>query len=166
MKSLREWATPLTIGTFAVMGVTGVLIFFHSATELNKNVHEWCGLVMVAAVLVHAVVNWPSLKRYFITSNLARGIVGVCVLILVGSFATLSGPKGGGSPVIRAFNAVVHAPIANVAALQGKTSEELIADLKAVDIIVSDPQQSIDAATGGDRERQKDAVKALFPSMK
>ena len=29
MKISREWATPLTIGIFALMAVTGLLMFFH-----------------------------------------------------------------------------------------------------------------------------------------
>lgn len=29
MKYLRPWATPLTIGAFAIMSTTGLLMFFH-----------------------------------------------------------------------------------------------------------------------------------------
>lgn len=43
MSSLRKWATPLTIGSFLLMGVTGILMFFHLDIGLNKLAHEWAG---------------------------------------------------------------------------------------------------------------------------
>ena len=49
----RPWITPLVIGTFALMAVTGSLMFFHLDTGLNKTAHEWLGWAMVAAVLLH-----------------------------------------------------------------------------------------------------------------
>ena len=163
MTSLREWATPLTIGMFAVMGVTGLLLFFESATGFNKPVHEWGGLVMVAAVVTHVVVNWLPFKRYLGTSNLARGIVGVCVLVLAGSFLSLPGAPQGARPSARLVSAVVNAPLANVAALQGETPEQVVAALAAAGFQVTDPQQSIATLTKGDRELQDKAVGALFP---
>lgn len=39
----RNWATPLTIGSFLLMAVTGLLMFFHLDTGLNKAAHEWLG---------------------------------------------------------------------------------------------------------------------------
>lgn len=36
----REWATPLTIGSFLLIAVTGVLMFFHLDSGLNKLAHE------------------------------------------------------------------------------------------------------------------------------
>ena len=41
MKISREWATPLTIGAFGLMSVTGMLMFFHLDTGFNKLAHEW-----------------------------------------------------------------------------------------------------------------------------
>ena len=40
MKLQRDWATPLTIGAFGLLAVTGVLMFFHPDSGLNKAVHE------------------------------------------------------------------------------------------------------------------------------
>lgn len=39
----REIATPLTIGIFLIMSVTGILMFFHWDTGFNKLAHEWLG---------------------------------------------------------------------------------------------------------------------------
>jgi hypothetical protein len=60
----REWATPLTAGTFLLMAVTGVLIFFHLDSGLNKAAHEWLGWAMIVGVAAHIVANLPAFKRY------------------------------------------------------------------------------------------------------
>ncbi|EWS63204.1 hypothetical protein Y695_03563 [Hydrogenophaga sp. T4] len=40
----RPWITPLVMGSFALSAVTGVLMFFHLDTGLNKAAHEcWAG---------------------------------------------------------------------------------------------------------------------------
>lgn len=166
MKSLRDWATPLTIGIFALMGVTGLLMFFESATRLNKTVHEWGGLVMVAAVATHVVVNWLPFKRHFASSTMARGIVAACVLVLAGSFVSLSGSPEGGRPTNRIITAVLNAPLANVAELQGVSAAQLVDDLAKAGITVTDLQQSLATLTKGDRELQDEAVAALFASKR
>jgi hypothetical protein len=162
MKSLRDWATPLTIGIFALMGVTGLLMFFESATRLNKTIHEWGGLIMVAAVVTHVIVNWLPFKRYLASSNMARGIVAACVLVLAMSFAPLTGSQDGGRPTSRLITAVLNAPLEKVAVLQGVPGEQLIADLAKAGITVTDLQQSLATLTKGDRELQDEAVAALF----
>ena len=40
----RQWTTPLVAGSFLLMGATGILMFFHWDTGLNKTVHEWLGI--------------------------------------------------------------------------------------------------------------------------
>ena len=64
MQISREWATPLTIGTFLIMATTGILMFFHLDRGLNKEAHEWLGWAMVAGVGTHVVANLSSFKRY------------------------------------------------------------------------------------------------------
>ena len=162
MTSLRQWATPLTIGMFVLMAVTGLLLFFESASGLNKTVHEWGGLILVTAVGTHIFVNWLPFKRYLGTSNLARGIVAACVLVLAGSFVSLPGSQQGARPTARVISAVMNAPLATVAALQGETPEQVVAALGKAGIEVTDPQQSLAAVTKGDRELQDTALAAVF----
>ena len=64
-KSLRDWSTPLIIGGFTLMGVTGVLMFFHLHTPLNKVLHEWGGLVFVMIAFAHIVSHFRSFRLHF-----------------------------------------------------------------------------------------------------
>ncbi|MBP6338362.1 MAG: DUF4405 domain-containing protein [Vitreoscilla sp.] len=163
MKISRDWATPLTIGAFGLMAITGILMFFHLDSGLNKTAHEWLGWLMVAGVAAHASANWLGFKRYFLSSPQGRSILAASVLVTAGSFVSLSaGGEGGGSPPQLAIRAVTQAPLARVAPLTGRTVEQLIAELSAAGIQVSGGEQSLAQAIGADRERTGKALKVMF----
>jgi len=160
MKTLRDWATPVTIGAFAIMSVTGVLMFFHLDSGFNKLAHEWLSWLMVGGVLLHAYVNWPGFKRYF-SSPVGLGIISVCVLMLAGSFTPNAG-GGGSPPPVMAMKAVTSAPIATVAPLTGKPVADLIADLGKAGIVLPGAEASIDSVIGSSRELEGKAIAILF----
>ena len=163
MKISRDWATPLTIGAFGLMAITGILMFFHLDSGLNKTAHEWLGWLMVAGVAAHASANWLSFKRYFLSSPKGRSILVVSLLVIAGSFVSLSGGReGGGSPPQLAIRAVTQAPLAQVAPLTGRTLAQLIADLSAAGIQVRNGDQSLTQAIGADRDRTGKALKVMF----
>lgn len=163
MKISREWATPLTIGCFTLMAVTGILMFFHLDSGLNKLAHEWLGWLMVTGVAAHAAANWLSFKRYFLNSGTGRAIMVVSVLVLAGSFVPPPGAKeGGGSPPQLAMRALAQAPLAQLAPLSGRSVEQLQADLAAAGIAVEGPQSTLASATGGNREQFGKAIGVLF----
>ncbi|MEZ5476590.1 MAG: DUF4405 domain-containing protein [Thiolinea sp.] len=62
MFTLRNWATPITIGSFIISAITGVLIFFHINIGLVKPAHEWLSWFMILGVAMHLVINWRALK--------------------------------------------------------------------------------------------------------
>jgi hypothetical protein len=166
MRISREWATPLTIGVFAIMSVTGILMFFHLNSGLNKPVHEWAGLALVAAVTLHVVVNWRAFQNYF-SGLLGLTIIGLGVVVLALSFLPLGGAKGGGgSAPVLAMNAIAKAPISSVAALTGRPVTQIIEDLSKAGISLPSADASIDSVTGADRGMQGKAMAVLFRKNK
>jgi hypothetical protein len=157
---IREWGTPLTIGSFIVMAVTGGLMFFHSAVALNGLLHRWSGLVMIAAVALHTLANWPSIERYLKQSNLARALIGLGALVLIGSFVNWWGYPGKSEGNV--YRAVMGAPAGHVAMLNGLTFEQLRARLAPAGITLTSPDETLDQATAGDRDLQDKVVLALF----
>lgn len=158
----REWATPLTIGAFALMAGTGLLMFFHLDNGLQKSVHEWLGWLLVAAVVVHAAANWLGFKRYF--QRLGRGqvILVACALGLVGSFFIAAPTAGGAPPTVLALRAVAKAPLSTVALLAHKPVEQVRSDLAAMGIEVADANASIESAVQGQREQLGRAITAVL----
>jgi hypothetical protein len=160
MKISREWATSATIGAFGLMAVTGLLMFFHSDTGLNKLAHEWLGWVFVGGVALHAFVNWGAFKRYFVSSTPGRAVIVVFALALLVSFTPLGGRKGGSPPVL-AMNAIAQAPLSAVAPLTGRPVEALVAQLHDAGFAIAGPGATI-ASFAGDREAQGKVVTLLF----
>lgn len=157
MSGLRKWATPLTVGTFLIMGVTGVLMFFHLESMLNKVIHEWAGWAMVVGVGAHLVLNWRAFTTYF-KRPLAKGIMVFSALLLVVSFLPTN---GGGNPMKMAVDKMQDAPVEAVIAVSGMglaDGMQALADA-GVDVAMG---QSLSAASGGDRGVQMAAMQALF----
>ncbi len=163
MKTLRELATPLTIGAFAFMSITGVLMFFHLDSGLNKLGHEWLGWAFITGVALHVFVNWKPFTRYFLSSGIARAIIGAFVVVLGGSFVSLSGSRSdGGPPPVLAMKAISQAPISNVAALTGRPVAEIIDELRKAGIELPSENASINSIVHGDRELESKAMMVLF----
>jgi hypothetical protein len=163
MKVSRDWATPLTIGAFALMATTGVLMFFHLDMGLNKLAHEWLGWVMVAGVALHGVVNWPAFKRHLLANRTGQAIVAVSLLVLAATFVIQPPAKeGGGSPPVRAMQAVLGGTLAQVAPLTGRSIDALQADLKTAGFAADDTNQPLKTLAGNDRERTGRLIGVLF----
>lgn len=163
MKISRDWATPVTIGSFLLMAVTGILMFFHLDTGLNKLAHEWLGWIMVAGVAAHAVANWGAFKRYFVSSGLGRAIIAFGIVVLAGSFASMpGGARDGFPPHIMAMKAVTHAQIKDISSLTGRTVPEMIEALAKADIALPTGDATIDSVVKGNRQLEAKAMRVLF----
>ena len=61
---LRSWATPLTIGSFLLMAVTGVLMFFDIVPGYVSFAHEWASWLFLLGVVAHVAVNLRPFQRH------------------------------------------------------------------------------------------------------
>ena len=155
--TLRKYATPLTIGSFVLMAVTGTLMFFHLNTTFNKVAHEYLGIVMIAAVLLHLVLNWRAFTTYF-KRPLAMGIMGIFILALGLSFIPSS--QKGGRPEFGAVRMVISAPVSTLAPMLGTDTQGVIDRLAAQDVAAT-PDQSLSDLTGGEMGKAAALLVAL-----
>ena len=160
----RTWATPLTLGAFSLMALTGGLMFFHGDRGLNRTAHEWLGWLFIAAVGAHALANQRALLHHIRHSRVGRGILLASALAIAGSFVRVAEPgEGAGArPPMLAMQAIANAPLRAVAALQGRSVAQLQTQLAAVGLTVPGPQQSIAELFGADRQAQDDALRAVL----
>ncbi|MBC7572531.1 MAG: DUF4405 domain-containing protein, partial [Spirosoma sp.] len=49
---------------FAVLSVTGLLIYFGQGNHTIDHTHAWFGVLFVSAAGFHIVNNWSSIKGY------------------------------------------------------------------------------------------------------
>lgn len=158
----RPWITPVVIGVFGLSAVTGVLMFFHLDSGLNKTAHEWLSWAMVIGVSLHVLLNLPAFKRYF-TQTTGRVVIGLFALVLALSFIPAGGSGGepGFAPPVRAL---AKAPITVLAQVAGTSTDEVKAKLQAQGLTVTSDQQSVADLVGGDLRQQIGAMsKVLAP---
>jgi len=156
--NLREWATPITIGSFLLIAVTGVLMFFHLNIGLNKPAHEWLSWALLIGVGLHAWANWGAFKRYF-QKRQAQVLIGVFLLVLGFSFLPL-GTGGGRQGFNRATDALLDAPISLVAQVAGKSPQAVVNQLGQAGITVTTEQSLRQGAAN--REQQMQALSLVF----
>lgn len=148
----RNWATPLTIGSFLLLAVTGILMFFHLDTGLNKVVHEWLSWVLIAAVGLHIASNLFAFKRHF-AQRRAQWLVGGAVLLLASSFLPLGG-AGSEPPFIAPAKALGSAPLPVLAQVAGVPTAEMRARLVTAGLTVTADTDSVGELVGPETKKQ------------
>jgi len=165
VKRLRSWVTPITIGSFLLLGVTGVLMFLKVRGGLIVVAHEWLSPIFVIAAGLHLWLNWDPVRACL---SRARGIV------IVGLFAGLlayaiapheeaaerAREHGHGQEEIgrRAAQLLLGARLSTVAELTGRSTQELRDDLLRRGVRVSSDDVTLAEAT---RQSRASRVRVL-----
>jgi len=158
----RPWITPAVIGSFALLSVTGILMFFHLDSGLNKLAHEWLSWIFVGVVVLHILLNSMAFKRYFKT-GIGKVVIFGFVALLALSFVRL----GGGDskpPFIAPMQMLAAAPLSAVAQLAKLDVSEVTARLAAKGIAAQNPEQSVKDLVGPDLGAQMRALAAIAES--
>lgn len=149
MKLHREWVTPVVGGAFVLLAVTGVLMFFHLDTGLNKLAHEWLGWVLVAAVGLHLTLNARPLVNV-LKKPRGQVLAGLFVAVLAASFLPFGQEGGGKASFMAVTSALARAPLPVVAQVAGISEPELAARLAAAGYPASETTASVSALVGAD----------------
>lgn len=156
----RPWITPLVIGIFLLMSVTGILMFFLLDSGLNKAAHEWLSWVMVGGVALHVVLNLPAFKRHF-SQRTARVVVAVFAAVLALSFAPVAKKEPAYLVPVRAL---ASAPLPVLAQVAGVPVEKLQHRLQAQGINAADGQRSLRELMGGNLRDQTRVLSQVMAS--
>jgi len=167
--TLRSWATPLIVATFIVVGVSGVMLFFHMRSGLITFSHIWIGFAMFAAVVAHLWLNWRPFLLYF-RRPLPAAIMAAGVVIVALSFWPVSSTEGGetrgpGADLRLVMGAMGNARVATLAELSGKTPEAVIAALAEQGVSGAGADDTVAKLAGGDRARQSLILSAALAGM-
>jgi len=137
--TMRTWATPVTLGAFALMSVTGVLMFFGVRGGLISEAHEWLSWVFLAGSAAHLVVNYRPLTLH-LKSRWGRLSLAVAAVLLVVAVAP-TGIQTGHKLHQAVEQAVVDAPLTTLATLAHISTQDLETRLKARGVAAT-PEQS------------------------
>ncbi len=100
MSKWRAWITPITVWTFIVVAITGIMMLFELRLPYIKGFHEWIGLAFAIAGLFHLITHWRTFCSYFTRRETMLALAGVVVLMLLLSFigGDEKGPHGPNGP--------------------------------------------------------------------
>lgn len=162
MNALRPWATPLTFATFLIVGVTGIVLFFHTGGTLSRVAHEWIGFAVMIAAIAHVALNWRPFTRY-VKKPVAATIMILGIGLTIATSVNFSAADASAqlSPA-RVFGALQTAPISAVAQVAGKDPAGLISDLAAQGYTVASPDQSIRTIAQGDSGTARTLLGLVF----
>lgn len=163
MNIQRSWVTPITAGAFLLVGVTGVLIFFHVDSGANKFVHEWLSWVLLGGALLHTTANLTGLKNHLRTRR-GQALVGVFVVALLISFAPLGGEDGDGPPYMAPVKALGGSSVATLAQVAQVTPEQMRARLSRAGVSATSDQQTLTELVGPDARKQMHVLGTVFAS--
>ncbi len=131
--SLRRWATPLVIGAFLLMSITGILMFFELDGGLVAVMHQWFSWIFLIGAGAHLTLNWRPFRNH-LTSGWGRASIAVFAVLTVAalfSWGLITGPQ-----IARPIEAaLVDAPIAALAAVTRNAPETVIGRLAAGGIV-------------------------------
>lgn len=163
MITRREWITPIAAGAFLLSAVTGILIFFHLDTGLNKIVHEWLSWILLGSVALHVMANFAGFKRHLGTRR-GQILVGVFALVLLLSFVPL-GQKGE-PPFVAPLRALSQAPLTILAQVAQISPEQLHERLAKAGLQPKSDQQSLSDLVGSDMRKQVQILGTLLAVAK
>lgn len=87
MKLNRNYVTPFISLVFLVVGLSGILMFFHLFDGYTEIVHEYLGVFFVVCAIFHIIINWKGLKFHFrkgVFIPALLGVMAISVAFIVG----------------------------------------------------------------------------------
>ena len=137
----REWITPITTGAFFLSAMTGILLFFRVNLGLVRPVHEWLSWLFVIGGVLHMIVNRKVLMAY-ISKPVGKSVLFIFFLLIC--LSLLAPDNTGHSLSLAKVNdAIIEAPLSDVARLTNHNPEEAMNLLKSKGMTIEDKDQSI-----------------------
>lgn len=163
-RKMQKWATPLTIGAFALSAISGIMMFFHLNSVLVKVIHEWGSWVLVIGAIFHIVGSWQAFIQYF-SSPYARAIMTFFALLIIAFFIPSGGlaeGKGKKLPPALLSRALPEASFSTVATIAQHQPEELAKELELKGIVVKDQEEAIHKIALRNNKQDVDILNAIF----
>ncbi|WP_369678998.1 DUF4405 domain-containing protein [Chloroherpeton thalassium] len=143
----------MTIGTFVIVSITGILLFFHLEIGLVKTMHEWLSWLFVIGGLAHIAINWRAFTKYF---SKPASVAIIAVTLAVGAMAFLPVGEGGDgrkAKIMKAVGALEQSPLTLIAQIEKTSPEALLQKLQANGIQVDDASLTIEAIAQSNQKK-------------
>ena len=144
---LRRYATPITAALAVVVCVTGIMMFFKFYKSEVEAVHEWLGMAFVVATVLH-LLRHRLLFVQLLTQRRTQVLFALTALVTA-AFLFLA-PTKAESPIKATVNAVLQAPLEDVAPVLGLTTDAALFRLREAGVANPSADRSLrDLARSG-----------------
>lgn len=92
---LKSWVSPITALSFAAVAVTGLLMLLHIRIPGMKAIHDWMGVLLCVAGLVHLALNGRTFLAHLRHRAALGAVAAGLVLLLAALFAPSDDSHGG-----------------------------------------------------------------------
>lgn len=160
---LSRYATPFITGLFLVSLVTGLALFFHIGPSGLHGAHEILSLVLILPVALHVWKNWRPMTAYFRRAPMIVALA-LSAVAMVPFLMPQEGGTGGRPPQFALAQAVLAAPVEQVAPVLGRDAAALLADLQAAGYGAATPEATLhDIAAAAGRTDAEIAAAVITP---
>lgn len=134
----RQIYTPLTIGSFFIASITGVLMFFELSSGGIRATHEWMSLFFVVVSSLHIYANKHPFIKYFSSTPLLIILVSVVsgISLYAVSFNDLYAAEA-------SFQLLTNIESSTLLPILDLSQEEFLVKLKTIGITATDSEQSL-----------------------
>lgn len=161
----RDWVTPITMGAFALMATTGVLMFFGLRPGLIGAAHEWLSWLFLAGVAGHVLANSMAFLRHLRSRRALIIVASFLAVLVLAAVASRFLPRkpaqepGWATPV----RALAQSPLPVLAQVGGITPEQMRERIAAAGIAQPLADDSTVASlVGSDYEQQKNLLRKVL----
>jgi hypothetical protein len=141
---MRAWVGPLTIGSFFVVALTGILLLAHFNQGTVKPIHEIVSCLFVVFSILHIIVNGKLFLAYF-RKPLGLLFIGIGIALCVVASIPQgnSGGHGGRSGMMKAFDSLQQSSLELASKVAKREAQAVIDDLKSKGVQVRDDDQTL-----------------------
>lgn len=144
MRFPRNILSALLTALFAIVAISGVLMFFKIRLFSMEALHIWLGLAFVIMAVLHLAKNWTAFGTYFKKKSTLLSIGVVCVVCtLFVAIPLLDTTEKGVNPKQKIFSTVMGEPLSNVAQFFKLDANIMVENLYNQRQIIVTTQQSI-----------------------
>ncbi len=163
MRFPRNILSALLTALFAVVAISGVLMFFKIRLLAMESLHIWLGLAFVVIAVFHLAKNWTAFNTYFKKKSTLVSIGVVCVICAIFIAIPLldTTPKGV-NPKQKIFSAVMSAPLSNVAQFFNLDADMIVKNLHEQRQMIVTAQQSIGEIAKANGKSGDEVLQIIF----
>ena len=162
----RNVLSSLLMVMFAVVSITGVMMYFKIRVLSSEALHIWLGFAFVVISCLHLLKNWNGFLSYFKKSSTLLSLLFGFLVILAFVVPPLVIPQEKSvNPKGKIIGTMMNAPLSKVAAFVDLDEEMMVKALADHQILVSS-KQSVTEIAKANGKTNDDILNIVFTAPK